>query len=235
MQRIICTIFFCLCFSVAALAAPAEPAKQAKPTQTGQPAEPAKTVETVAKVEPEKPAVPVKEPFTVLAKRGMIGPPVDAVQLMLADGGHYNGAIDGAFGVGTEQAVKSFQAQIGVPQDGIVTEDLMNMLKHYSKRAASELPSRYSKVIQMEATAYTTEDPGCGLYTFRGSRLRKGLVAVDPNFIPLGTRLYVVGYGPALADDTGGDIKGNRIDLAYESRPEAFKFGRRMVTVYILD
>ncbi len=119
--------------------------------------------------------------------------------------------------------------------DGIVTEDLMRMLKHYSKQSANEIPSRYKRMMQMEATAYTSQDPGCGLYTARGTLLRKGLVAVDPRVIPLGTRLYIPGYGPAIADDTGGAIIGNRIDLAYESRADALQFGRRMITVYILD
>ncbi len=174
-------------------------------------------------------------PFDLVAKRGMKGSPVDEVQIMLSQCGYYLGAIDGLFGEGTENAVKVFQKKLAVPEDGIVTKDIFKLLKTYSKRAGGDLPSRYSRVMQMEATAYTTEDPGCGLYTARGSRLRKGLVAVDPRVIPLGTRLYVVGYGYALADDTGGAIKGNKIDLAYESRAEAFKFGRRMVTVYILE
>jgi 3D (Asp-Asp-Asp) domain-containing protein len=87
----------------------------------------------------------------------------------------------------------------------------------------------------MDATAYSAEDPGCGPYTARGSRVAKGLVAVDPGVIPLGTRLYITGYGPAVADDTGGAIHGQVIDLAFNSRSEALQFGRRQVTVYILE
>jgi len=60
-------------------------------------------------------------------------------------------------------------------------------------------------------------------------------VAVDPRIIPLGTRLYIEGYGYAIAGDTGGAIKNFRIDLGYNSRSEAMKFGRREVKVYILD
>jgi 3D (Asp-Asp-Asp) domain-containing protein len=59
-------------------------------------------------------------------------------------------------------------------------------------------------------------------------------VAVDPDVIPLGTRLYIPGYGLALAADTGGDIVGNRIDLCMEAHSDAWSFGRRMVKVYIL-
>lgn len=87
----------------------------------------------------------------------------------------------------------------------------------------------------MQATAYTSQDPGCGSLTKREHRLRRGLVAVDPKVIPLGTRLYIEGYGYAIADDIGSAIKGAKIDLAYENRTEAFKFGRKMVTVFVLD
>jgi 3D (Asp-Asp-Asp) domain-containing protein len=61
-------------------------------------------------------------------------------------------------------------------------------------------------------------------------------VAVDPKVIPLGTNLYIEGYGYAVAADTGGAIKGNKIDLCFEeSNSELRKFGRKNVTVYILD
>ena len=104
----------------------------------------------------------------------------------------------------------------------------------YLRRASSE-PSRYSRSLSMVATAYTRYDEGCGNYTASGNLLHKGLVAVNPNIIPLGTRLYITGYGYAVADDTGGDIKGNRIDLAFEGRAEAFQFGVQRVTVYIIN
>ena len=59
-------------------------------------------------------------------------------------------------------------------------------------------------------------------------------MAVDPHVIPLGTRLYIPGYGFAIADDTGGAIKGHVIDLAFDSHQEAINFGVRHITVYIL-
>ena len=83
----------------------------------------------------------------------------------------------------------------------------------------------------MEATAYN--EPG-GL-TASGTRARVGAVAVDPNFIPLGTRLYIEGYGYATAEDTGGAVKGNIIDLYMNSNSEAYNWGRRPVQVTILD
>lgn len=89
-----------------------------------------------------------------------------------------------------------------------------------------------NNVIWMEATGYSRFDPGCGDYTATGEFLHYGIAAVDPNVIPLGTNLYVEGYGQALAADTGGAIKGNRIDLAFESHQEALNWGRRGVNVY---
>lgn len=89
-----------------------------------------------------------------------------------------------------------------------------------------------NNVIWMEATGYSRFDPGCGDYTATGEFLHYGIAAVDPNVIPLGTNLYVEGYGQALAADTGGAIVGNRIDLAFESHQEALNWGRRGVNVY---
>jgi len=61
-----------------------------------------------------------------------------------------------------------------------------------------------------------------------------GLVAVDPQVIPLGTRLYVEGYGYAIAADVGGGIDGRQIDLCFDSHQDALNFGRRWVKVHIL-
>ncbi len=87
----------------------------------------------------------------------------------------------------------------------------------------------------MNATAYSAYDPGNSSYTARGNLLKRGYVSVDPDVIPLGTAVYVEGYGYAVADDTGGDIIGNRIDLAMDSHGEAIDFGRQTVKVYILE
>ncbi|TYP57576.1 ubiquitin-like domain-containing protein [Thermosediminibacter litoriperuensis] len=88
----------------------------------------------------------------------------------------------------------------------------------------------YTKKLKMLATAYTHT----GNRTATGTMPRVGVVAVDPGVIPLGTELYVEGYGFARAEDTGGSIKGNRIDLFVETESLARRFGRRWVTVYIL-
>lgn len=93
----------------------------------------------------------------------------------------------------------------------------------------------YQAVYSMEATAYLpTDGNGLGI-TATGIMATRGVIAVDPNVIPLGTRVFIPGYGEAIAADTGGAIRGNRVDLCMESYGEAMQFGRREVEVYILN
>ena len=97
---------------------------------------------------------------------------------------------------------------------------------------------KYKEVRTMNASAYTPGPESCGIYadgyTATGKKAGYGIVAVDPRVIPLGTKLYIEGYGFAAAEDVGSAIKGNRIDLCYETVREALLFGRRKVKVYIL-
>jgi 3D (Asp-Asp-Asp) domain-containing protein len=93
--------------------------------------------------------------------------------------------------------------------------------------------------MKLEATGY---DPGpvdntrgwVGT-TKSGERARFGIVAVDPRIIPLGSRVYVEGYGPGLAADIGGAIKGKKIDLCFNSSHQARAWGRRPVRVWVVD
>ena len=106
------------------------------------------------------------------------------------------------------------------------------------------------KAIKMVATAYeagprsTGKRPGDKGYgiTASGARAKRGTVAVDPRVIPLGTKLYIKSltpgvpdYGFAIAQDTGGAIKGNKIDLFMDTVWECMQFGRRPVMVFILQ
>lgn len=100
-------------------------------------------------------------------------------------------------------------------------------------------PVRYREKREMVATAYYPGPESTGKYadglTATGMRAGHGVVAVDPRVIPLGTRLYIPGYGFAIAGDVGSAIKGDKIDLGYNTLREALHFGRRKVTVYVLD
>ncbi|MDN5293066.1 MAG: hypothetical protein PWQ91_199 [Eubacteriales bacterium] len=89
---------------------------------------------------------------------------------------------------------------------------------------------RYYKAVQMLATGYT--HTGCR--TASGTMPYRGVAAVDPSVIPLGTKLYVEGYGYVIAADKGSAIRGNRIDLFFETATEARTWGQRWVTVYFL-
>ena len=95
--------------------------------------------------------------------------------------------------------------------------------------------SKYKEVFTMEATAYLPTDGNGEGITKMGTLARHGVVAVDPNVIPLGTRVFIPGYGVAIAEDTGSAILGNRIDLCMEDYTSAMIFGRRVVPVYILE
>lgn len=168
---------------------------------------------------------------------GMSGSVVQSVQYMLMDTGYLSDGADGDFGPATETAVKQFQADHGLEVDGIVGSQTMAALSEASGREIPDESSSndgYQRRLVMEATAYTEDDPGSTGYTANGHRLQRGMVAVDPSVIPLGTQLYIEGYGYAVADDTGGAIVGNRIDLAMDSTSEAENFGRRDVVVYVL-
>lgn len=95
------------------------------------------------------------------------------------------------------------------------------------------------KTLSMIATGYDPSPASNGgNRSGRGStglKVGHGVVAVDPKYIPLGTRLYIEGYGYAVAGDTGSAIRGNRIDLGQDTRYSAEKVGRRTVTVHILN
>jgi peptidoglycan DL-endopeptidase CwlO len=94
---------------------------------------------------------------------------------------------------------------------------------------------RTGRVLTMVATGYSPQEPGLNDHTATGMKAQRGVVAVDPSVIPLGTRVYVEGYGNAIAGDTGSAIKGNRIDLCFDTLAECNRYGRRTVKVEILD
>ncbi len=105
-----------------------------------------------------------------------------------------------------------------------------------SARGSREVPPppKEGRRLRVTATAYAPGVDGVDNWTATGRRAGYGIIAVDPRVIPLGTRIYVPGYGYGVAADTGGAIKGNRIDLCYDTGTEAINWGRRSVTITIL-
>lgn len=109
-----------------------------------------------------------------------------------------------------------------------VTEIIARGIKQTVQRAGKNLD--VMKILIMKSTAYTHT----GNKTYTNVWPKRGTVAVDPNVIPLGTKLYIDGYGYAIAEDIGSVIKGNRIDLFMDTKNEALKWGQRTVRVFVL-
>lgn len=91
----------------------------------------------------------------------------------------------------------------------------------------------------VSATAYTASCTGCSGITATGINLKANphlkVIAVDPSVIPLGSKVWVEGYGYAIAGDTGGAIKGNKIDVFVPTKEQAYAFGRKTVRIKIIE
>jgi 3D (Asp-Asp-Asp) domain-containing protein len=108
--------------------------------------------------------------------------------------------------------------------------------------SSDKAPTDYKQVLDIKATAYAPgahDNDQWGNKTFLGTPIRPGVVAVDPDVIPLGSKLYIQypdGHGEhAIAEDTGGAIKGNRIDVAKTSVDKAQDFGMKDVKVFVIE
>ncbi len=136
-----------------------------------------------------------------------------------------------------------------VISETITKEPIDKIVEYGNKNASANAPVNtgkldYKYVLTCNATAYdlsAEENGGYAGQTATGVPLDKGVIAVDPKVIPLGSRVYIEAldgswsYGYAVAADTGGAIKGNRVDLCYRTRYECIQFGRRPCRVYVLN
>jgi 3D (Asp-Asp-Asp) domain-containing protein len=122
------------------------------------------------------------------------------------------------------------------PQPRVIAEGVGTYaaIAHFARHGLEKTSYIASNALDMVATAYTAQCGGCSGYTASGYRAGRGIVAVDPSIIPLGSKLYIPGYGFAIAGDTGGAIVGHRIDLGFDSLSDALSFGRQQVKVYRL-
>ncbi len=102
--------------------------------------------------------------------------------------------------------------------------------KEQSNAALANVDFSTKEALSVTATAYVA-----GGTTKSGLPAKVGVIAVDPSVIPLGTRVYVEGYGYAIAADTGGKIKNNRIDICLPTQAECVKWGVKRVKLYVLD
>ncbi len=108
--------------------------------------------------------------------------------------------------------------------------------------ANTEVASRGGAVVKefyVNSTAYTASCNGCSGTTATGINLRANpnvkVIAVDPRIIPLGTKVFVEGYGYAVAADTGSSIKGYKIDVFFAAKADAYRWGNRKVKIKILN
>jgi 3D (Asp-Asp-Asp) domain-containing protein len=99
-------------------------------------------------------------------------------------------------------------------------------------------PQNYQRIVDMTATAYGPGYPDNGPWgnqTYMGGTVHKGVAAVDPRVIPMGSKLWIPGYGFATAEDQGSAIQGNRIDLAFDNRQAALDYGIQNQEIYVLN
>lgn len=119
-------------------------------------------------------------------------------------------------------------------KDKIVAVGTREIVQQVSRGTANA-----AKEFYVSSTAYTAYCSGCSGTTATGINLRANpnvkVIAVDPSIIPLGTKVYVEGYGYAIAADKGTDIKGYKIDVFFSEKSQAFRWGQRKVKIQILN
>lgn len=198
-------------------------------------------------------AITLMMPFTfaeTLGERtlqyGIKGEDVKELQIILNQLGYEAGENDGVYGEQTQNAVNEFKLARNLNNDGVADGETVRSISsnsqvETSRGSSTGEPTRYKQSMNIVATAYAPgpHDNGkWGNLTHVGTKVRPGIIAVDPQIIPLGSRVYIQypdGHGVyAIAEDTGGAIKGNRIDIAVWTVDEAYQFGIQNVKVYVL-
>ena len=162
--------------------------------------------------------------------RGASGKKVIRLQNRLLLHGYDPGTVDGVYGEGTEDAVRRFQEEQELEETGIADDDVWDRLENMPVFSGS-----YKKMFHMRSTAYTPNDGGGEGRTALGGYAGKGHAAVDPEVIPLGSIVFIEGYGYAVCDDIGGAIHGNIIDVGVDTYDQAYQWGTKTrVTVYLV-
>jgi 3D (Asp-Asp-Asp) domain-containing protein len=138
--------------------------------------------------------------------------------------------------------VAAEQVKGNTVQPGNVIQKIENeAAKIQAEHPGNQAPEHYKMILNIKATAYAPgphDNDQWGNRTFMGTRIREGIIAVDPHVIPLGSQVYIQfpdGHGTyAVAEDTGGAIKGHRIDIAKNNVREAENFGIQQVKVFVV-
>ena len=161
---------------------------------------------------------------------GDSGGKVARLQNLLTLHGFALGSMDGVFGSSTETQLRAFQRYRGIKETGVADDVVWECLEDEPK-----FQGKYKKKMTMHTTAYTPYDGGGQGHTALGNIAGKGHAAVDPDVIPLGSLIFIEGYGYALADDIGGAIQGDIVDVGVETLEQAYQWGSRDVTVYVVE
>ena len=165
-----------------------------------------------------------------ILSEGARGKRVIRLQNQLLLHGYDPGVVDGVFGAGTADAIRKLQDEAGLELTGVADEDVWDALDN-----APYFRGRYTKTYHMRSTAYTPYDGGGEGHTALGGFAGKGHAAVDPNVIPLGSIVFIEGYGYAICDDIGGAIHGNIIDVGVDNLEQAYQWGTKSrVKVYFV-
>lgn len=160
----------------------------------------------------------------------------------LTSGGTVGGLVETAV---KQKVVQDLTERLGPYQNEVaVLSGLLNFNSALTPQSVKDnnsltgAPQNYKKVLTMTTTAYGPgylDNGKWGNLTYVGGTVQKGIVAVDPNVIPMGSKLWIEGYGEGVAADQGSAIKGNHIDLAFNTRQEALDYGIKQAKVYILN
>lgn len=132
---------------------------------------------------------------------------------------------------GKEYSQEVMDTEITSPKDKVISRGTKIIWKTLT---APEGEIKYWKKMRVYATHYDKYCKGCDEWTAIGMRAGKGVIAVDPKVIKLRSKVYIPGYGIAIAGDTGGAIKGNIIDLGFEDAKTA-GWRAKFVDIYLLD
>lgn len=132
---------------------------------------------------------------------------------------------------GKEYSKEAVRTEITEAKDKIISRGTKIVWKTLQ---APEGEIKYWKRMRVYATHYDQHCPGCNEWTATGARAIKGVVAVDPKVIKMGTKMYVPGYGLGVAADTGGAIKGNIIDLCFDNAKTA-GWKAHFIDIYLID
>lgn len=189
------------------------------------------TVETKSQFEKELSQVRQKVPFSIIYQKDGNLEWGQVVKSQEGAVGENLIVTETLFWKGTEIGKRTYTKEITPPQ---VQINLIGTKLTPGVINTSNGELAYKGKMRVFATSYDKNCRGCNETTATGAKLTFGVAAVDPNFIPLGSKIYVEGYGEAIAADTGGGIKGAKIDLAFDDVRRGF-WKSKWTNVYLLE